>query len=105
MLSFNSTLLMEVLLVCDFFHPKTYNYENYNCGVTDGTDFVGVTESHPEVLTFSPGETLEFIIIPIVDDTIFEGSEEFKGTLTTTDAAVIITQPNATVHINENDGK
>ncbi|CAI8033565.1 FRAS1-related extracellular matrix protein 2, partial [Geodia barretti] len=69
----------------------------------DGTDFVGVTESHPEVLTFSPGETLEFIIIPIVDDTIFEGSEEFKGTLTTTDAAVIITQPNATVHINEND--
>jgi hypothetical protein len=71
----------------------------------DGTDFVGVTESHPEVLTFSPGETLEFIIIPIVDDTIFEGSEEFKGTLTTTDAAVIITQPNATVHINENDGK
>ena len=95
---------MEVLLVCGFFNPKTYNYENY-CGVTDGTDFVGVTESHPEVLTFSPNETFEYVIIPIVDDTIFEEREEFNATLTTTDAAVRITQPNATVHINENDGK
>lgn len=61
-------------------------------------------ESFPQVLTFSPNETLEFIIVPIIDDTIFEGDEEFNATLTTTDAAVRITQPNATVRITENDG-
>ena len=61
-------------------------------------------ESFPHVLTFSPNETLEFIIVPITDDTIFEGNEEFNATLTTTDAAVRITQPNATVRITENDG-
>lgn len=71
---------------------------------SDGTDFIGVEESYPQVLTFSPNETLEFIIVPITDDTIFEGNEEFSATLTTTDAAVRITQPNATVRITENDG-
>ena len=72
---------------------------------TDGTDYIGVPGSFPQVLTFSPNETLEYIIIPTLDDSIFEGIEEFNASLTTTDSAVRITQPDATVHITENDGE
>ena len=62
-------------------------------------------ESRPEVVTFSPDERYEYIVVPVLDDTIFEGMEEFNGTLVTTDTAVRITQPNATVRITENDSK
>ena len=76
------------------------------CCSTDGTDFLGVHESFPQVVTFSPnGQTLEYIVIPTLDDSFFEGAEDFHGSLTTTDSFVTITAPDATVQITENDSE
>ena len=71
----------------------------------DGNDFIGVEESFQHTVTFSSGETTEIMIIRILDDTVFEGNELFYATLTTTDSDVVIIEPNATVHIIENDGE
>ena len=48
---------------------------------------------------------MEYVIIPTLDDIFFEGFEDFVGSLTTTDSAVRIVAPNATVGITENDGE
>ena len=71
----------------------------------DGTDFLGLDESFPQTLTFSSGETIEVMVVPILDDNVFEGNEEFYATLITTDSGVVITEPYATVNIIENDSE
>lgn len=78
---------------------------NVTVSVTGGTasagsDFV----AGPYTATFGDGETTTTVSIPLLDDTIFEGSETFILTITATDNAAVIGAPNsATVTILEND--
>ena len=73
--------------------------------MSDGRDYIGLPESFSHVLTFTPSETKQYIFIPIIDDNVYEGVEEFYGRLTTTDRAVHITYPDATAQITDNDGE
>ena len=57
--------------------------------------------------TFSPGISRLCVNVPIVNDDILEGNEDFFTSLTTTDAAVILNPDEAMVSILEDptDGK
>ena len=68
---------------------------------TDGEDFLGSATN----VTFSPGDVQKHISIQIVNDAVFEDLEDFFGTLTPVDTRVTIFEPDADVHINDDDGK
>ncbi|CAI8033561.1 FRAS1-related extracellular matrix protein 2, partial [Geodia barretti] len=70
---------------------------------SDGSDFIGVQSIFSHTLTFSAAETKKYVIVPVMDDTIFEGSEVFYGHLVTQHSGVSITEQNATVVITDND--
>ena len=57
--------------------------------------------------TFGPGIDRLCVDVPIVNDDILEGNEQFFGTLTTTDPDVLVNPDEATVTIIEdpNDSK
>ena len=78
----------------------------YHCiFLSDGRDYIGLPESFSHVLTFTPGETKQFVSISIIGNNVYEGVEEFYGRLTTTDSAVHITYPDATAQITDDDGE
>ena len=56
-------------------------------------------------MTFSPGVTQIPVIVQIINDAVLEGMEGFFGTLTPVDTRVTIFEPDADVHINDDDGK
>ena len=56
------------------------------------------------MVTFAPGDTLQTVQVPINNDDVYEGLEEFTAQLTTTDSGVVIFQHNATARISDNDG-
>ena len=66
-----------------------------------GNDYVGTSQ----VVTFAPGDTIKTVQVPINNDTVYEGLEEFTAQLIITDRGVVIFQPDATARINDNDGK
>ena len=56
------------------------------------------------MVTFAPGDSLQTVQVPINNDDVYEGLEEFTAQLTTTDSGVVIFQSDATARINDNDG-
>ena len=54
--------------------------------------------------TFMPGQTRLDIPVTIIDDTDFEGDEQFLGRLTTSTNAIIVV-PVTTVTIDDNECK
>ena len=73
--------------------------------LSDENDYIGQPRFFSQELLFSPGDTKKFVSIPIIDDNLFEGVEEFYGRLTTTDSTVNVTYPNAIAQIIDNDGE
>ena len=65
-----------------------------------GSDFIGSVQS----VTFSAGTHSESVLVFIIDDEEYEGTEDFYAILTTDDTRVDIFQPNANVTIVD-DGK
>ena len=65
-----------------------------------GNDYVGTSQ----IVTFAPGDTIKTVQVPINNDTVYEGLEQFTAQLTTTDSGVVIFQPDAIARINDNDG-
>ena len=60
-------------------------------------------ESIFEEVTFSPEETVKIVMVPIQDDGVMEGVENFKASLTTVPGStgVVIGQDEATISITE----
>ena len=56
------------------------------------------------MVTFAPGDSLQTVQVPINNDDVYEGLEEFTAQLTTTDSGVVIFQPDATARIRDDDG-
>ena len=56
------------------------------------------------MVTFAPGDSLQTVQVPINNDDVYEGLEEFTAQLTTTDSGVAIFQPDATARIRDDDG-
>jgi hypothetical protein len=67
-------------------------------GATAGADFTAVAGK----ITFVPGQTVQTISVPIVDDSIIEGNETFTGTISNAQGATISTA-SATSTIIDND--
>ncbi|MEY2876383.1 MAG: hypothetical protein RLZZ373_3754, partial [Pseudomonadota bacterium] len=57
--------------------PVTVRYTTSDGTATGGTDYTPTTG----VLTFAPGETTKTVAVPILADTVYEGDETFKLTL------------------------
>jgi hypothetical protein len=58
--------------------PVTVNYATANGTAVAGSDFTALSGT----VTFAAGETSKTIIVPIIDDTVGEGTETFAMTLT-----------------------
>lgn len=61
---------------------------------------MGTTQS----ITFQPGQTLQTVQVMIIDDSVYEGLQDFLAELTTTDSGVNIFQSDATAQITDEDG-
>ena len=68
---------------------------------TAGIDFVASSG----VLSISPGDMTKSFEVAIINDSVFEGTQEFSAAMTTTESLVDIFQSVATVQINDDDGK
>jgi Ca2+-binding RTX toxin-like protein len=73
--------------------------------LSNGTAISGSDYNNaPIIVNFADGEMTKTVVIPIVDDTVYEGDETINLTLSNpTGGATIVTQSTATVTIKEND--
>lgn len=79
--------------------PVTVNYNTSDGVATAPSDYA----SRSDTITFEPGgATTQFIGVPIVDDSLVEGTEAFSVTLSNASGAVI-TDGLGVVTINDND--
>jgi uncharacterized delta-60 repeat protein len=76
-------------------------YTTNNGSATAGVDYTAVSG----VLSFAAGETTKNIVIPITDDSLFEGNETFTLTLSTPSGANLGSQSSAVVTIVDNDSQ
>lgn len=56
------------------------------------------------MVTFQPGQSTQTVQVPLIDDNVYEGLEEFSAELITTDSGVNLFQPDATARIRDEDG-
>ena len=56
-------------------------------------------------LTFNAGNTNQTVMIPILGDTVVEGTESFTVSLTSVDSAVTLSPSTTTVTIEDDDSK
>ncbi len=78
--------------------PVTMNYASLNGAATSGADFTAVAG----LLTFGTGEQTKTIIVPILGDTLQEGTETFSLSLTNVaNATVTKSQGTGTIIDNE----
>lgn len=77
-------------------HTRTYN-------LLDPSDYTGVTTT----VTFPAGVTEQFVSVVTIDDSDAEPSESFTATLSnpSPSSVVVISEPQATVNIADNEGK
>ena len=75
--------------------------------ITGGTAIGGGTDytsaSFPLTVNFAPGETMQIVAIPIMDDLLFEGDETIDFNVTPISGATIGAQGTTTFTINDND--
>jgi len=57
------------------------------------------------MVTFSPTDVEEIVSVPIINDIVREGREEFIGTLTSVSSGVVIGADQATATIEDDDGE
>ncbi|TXI96752.1 MAG: retention module-containing protein, partial [Burkholderiaceae bacterium] len=65
----------------------TVNYGTQNGTATAGSDYTAASGT----LSFAPGETTKTITVPIANDTVYEGNENFQVNLSTASNATIAT--------------
>ena len=94
------------IIILAIFSPTLSIYNNANILTEfdisiDGGDYVGKVEN----ITFLAGETQKTVEVMIINDSVYEGLQEFSARLTTTDGGVNIFEPIANVRITDNDGR
>src|SRR6056297_587412 len=78
----------------------TVDYATQNATATAGSDFTAVNGT----LTFGDGETSRQIIVPILEDTLVEGAEQFSVTIDNVQGGATLLVPRtATVTVVDND--
>ena len=81
---------------------STVNYSATGVTATPGTDFMSQSGS----VTFNPGERNKNIVLPIVNDSIYEGAESFTVSITGAGGNEVILAPNIQTHtIEDNDSR
>lgn len=78
---------------------SSVNYSTANGSAVAGSDYTATSG----VLTFAGGETTKTITIPILEDILVEGNENFTIALTSPSAAILGSQSSATITILDND--
>ena len=76
----------------------TVDYQSYNQTATSGADYVAASGT----LSFSPGTTVQYIVLTTTDDALQEGNEDFLVSLSSPVAANIL-DDQAVVQITDND--
>ncbi|MEJ7577033.1 MAG: Calx-beta domain-containing protein [Pyrinomonadaceae bacterium] len=80
---FNSTLTVTVTRTGDVSSSTSVNYATADGTATDGTDYTATSGT----LTFAAGELSKSFTVPIKQDNVFEGVENFSVTLSARRAA------------------
>src|SRR5206468_2335890 len=75
------------------------DYATASGTATAGSDFT----SKSGTLSFADGEVSKTIVVPILEDTLFEGPESFTVTLSNPTNGTTVGASTATVTINDND--
>jgi len=97
------TLSIKVARTGDISGTSSINFATSDGTATAGSDYIATSGT----LTFGPGELSKNILIPIINDNVFEtGDETFNLTLSNPIGGAILTAPNAvTISIADNDFK
>jgi len=77
----------------------TVHYETNNGTANAGSDYTAASGD----ITFSPSETSKDILVPILDETLFEGNESFTVSLASPSGAILGSTSTTTVTIVDND--
>ncbi|WP_394975007.1 Calx-beta domain-containing protein, partial [uncultured Croceitalea sp.] len=100
------TVSLDVVLNADVQDEFTVEYFTTDGTAIDVSDYTGVP-ADTQVLTFGgTNSNTQTIVIPIIDDTIIESTEDFTVTITdiSTTLVNILTNDTATINIIDNDG-
>ncbi|WP_455209182.1 Calx-beta domain-containing protein [Kaarinaea lacus] len=96
----NGTVVVTVTRAGGSFGQVSVDFATSDGSATMGNDYTAQSGT----LTFADGETSQTIIVPITDDSVFEGNENFSINLNSvTGGASISTPSNAVINILEND--
>jgi hypothetical protein len=79
--------------------PVTVSYSTANGTALAGSDYVASSGT----ITFAPGETTRAILVPTLDDSLYEGNESFVVNLSNPSAGATIADAQGTATIVEND--
>ena len=78
----------------------TIDYRTFGASATANADYTETTDT----LVFAPGETSKSVIIPILEDSLFEGEENFGFTIdNVTGGATLLAPRTALISIEDND--
>jgi len=98
----SSTQLLKVTRTGDISGSVSVNFATSDGTATAGSDYTATSGT----LNFGPGELSKNVLIPIVDDDLFEnGSETFNLNLSSPTGGAFVTTPSTTIIIQENDSQ
>jgi hypothetical protein len=95
----DATVMIGVLRGDDSGQTITVDYATTSLTAIAGTDYRETTGT----LTFTAGEQLKLVSIPILNDALKEPTETFRFTLTNVIGTSLSAQRSATITINDND--
>jgi len=82
-------------------NPSTVIWSTADNSAIAGEDYAPLTQT----ISFNAGETTKTIVIPTLDDSSFEGAEEFKVTLSSPGGCILGSITSAAINISDNDTK
>ncbi|HKG58451.1 MAG TPA: Calx-beta domain-containing protein, partial [Pyrinomonadaceae bacterium] len=95
-----SALSVKVIRTGDVSATTSVNFATSDGTATAGSDYTATSGT----LTFAPGELSKDVSIPILNDNVFEnGNETFNLTLSGPTGAAILTTPDSTITVVDND--
>ncbi len=96
----NSPALLNVTLDrAQPYRPVTVTATTSDGTANAGSDYTPITQT----VVFAPNQTTAVVAIPILDDTVQEGSEDFNLTLSAPAGAILAAPTSATITIVDND--
>ncbi len=97
-----TSMNVQVTRSGDVSGTSTVNYSTTGVTATPGQDFTAQNGT----VTFNPGETVKSITLPMINDTIYEGTESFTISLSGAGGSEVILAPNSkTITIFDSDSR